>query len=288
MFSTEHVSVLFQKLRLRILHSLNQIDGFYFEECEKDLTEMRAIINAHGQSWQNEKDEVLNEVYVVNRFVDLLSSYSTTWLNISKKKYAASWGSLQSSMDHLRSVKKFTNGTSSIILDYFENQLIELEKLYPYKIFVSMGASVEWFECGICGKDIDSLECEHIKGELYRGKLAYATAKKIGNIDHVAMVKYPQDKRCVIQYDDDGPQFKLVRYVTDLLTSKTMSPLSFHHLEYSKRMEKNPDFRKLPRNEKCFCGSGKKYKRCCIDKEIVEFDHVKIIPRKTELSSIFP
>lgn len=66
-----------------------------------------------------------------------------------------------------------------------------------------------------------------------------------------------------------------------------MSPLSFHHLELSKRMKRDPDYKKLPRNEKCFCGSGKKFKKCCIDKEIVEFDHFEIMPRKMEAAEIF-
>ena len=26
---------------------------------------------------------------------------------------------------------------------------------------------------------------------------------------------------------------------------------------------------KIGRNDKCFCGSGKKYKKCCINKELI-------------------
>lgn len=33
----------------------------------------------------------------------------------------------------------------------------------------------------------------------------------------------------------------------------------------------------LNRNEKCFCGSNKKFKRCCIDKEFEEKDHAELI-----------
>ncbi|MCC3145126.1 SEC-C domain-containing protein [Halanaerobium sp. Z-7514] len=31
----------------------------------------------------------------------------------------------------------------------------------------------------------------------------------------------------------------------------------------------------LGRNDKCPCGSAKKYKKCCIDKEILKFENPK-------------
>ena len=36
---------------------------------------------------------------------------------------------------------------------------------------------------------------------------------------------------------------------------------------------------KIGRNDPCPCGSGKKYKKCCIDREIVDFK-----PQKTKES----
>lgn len=287
MFSTEHVARLFQILLPDIGRYLALIDGLQFEQGEPFLNNLRAEIDSHGAKWTYERDEVINEVYVIHRLVDFLSAYSSAWRNICEAKFANSWSGLQSSMDHLRSVKKFTKVNSTGAIGYFEDQLVELEKLYPYNVFFSIGVSVDCFECSICGKDIDSLECEHVKGELYRGKMAHGIAKNVGSVDHVAMVKHPEDKRCVVKYDDDGPQFNVVRYVSDLLKSKQMRPLSFHHLEFSKKMDKNPDYQKLSRNEKCFCGSDKKFKNCCIDKHIVEFDHVQIISRNIDPTSIF-
>ena len=32
-----------------------------------------------------------------------------------------------------------------------------------------------------------------------------------------------------------------------------------------------PEQRKLGRNEPCHCGSGKKYKKCCLDKDIKQY-----------------
>lgn len=278
MFVTDHVTSLFLQLRPDLINFINLVDSMNSQQAISELNKIRADVGLQSSAWENEKDEVLNEVYLLNRFIDLMRSYSATWMNIAVSKFADSWCSLQDSLDHLRSVKKFSSGTEIHLIAFLENQLIELEKLYPYNAFFSIGIAVDSFECSICSKDIDSLECEHIKGELYRGKLAYGIAKDIRSVDHVAMVKHPQDKRCVVKYEDDGPQFEPVRYLAYLLTSKTISPLSFNHLKFSKRREKNPDFKKLPRNEVCFCGSGKKFKKCCIDKEFLEFDHIDIVP----------
>jgi hypothetical protein len=129
MFNTEHVIRLFHNLRPDIISYINLVDGMCFEQCEAALTKIRTVIASHSTNWTSERDEVLNEVYVLNRFVDLLGSYSTTWMNISESKFAGSWGSLQDSVGHLRSVKKFLNGNCTRIVDFFENQLIELEKL---------------------------------------------------------------------------------------------------------------------------------------------------------------
>jgi hypothetical protein len=280
MFITDQVTSLFHKLHPDVIKFINLVDSLSSEQAISELNKISTAIHLQSSAWEDESEEVLNEVYLLNKFIKLMGSYSAIWMNIAGSKFADSWHSLQDSLDHLRSVKKFSKGTGIRLIDFLENQLIELGKLYPYNLFFSMGAKVDWFECSICGKDIDSLECEHIKGELYRGKLAYGMAKGIGSIDHVAMVKYPQDKRCVIKYEDDGPQFMPVRYLADLLTSKTMNPLSFHHLVFSKRMEKNTEFKKLPRNEICFCGSGRKFKKCCIDKEFIEFEHIDIVPHR--------
>ena len=35
--------------------------------------------------------------------------------------------------------------------------------------------------------------------------------------------------------------------------------------------------RKLGRNEPCHCGSGKKYKKCCLDKDIKEFGKAALV-----------
>lgn len=287
MYETMQVNTLFENLRSSFVAFLNNVGVLCFEQCKLEINEFRTTIKLYSEKCSECSDAVINELYVLNRFVDLLSTYTNTWEKIVKSEFSNSWQSLQGCLDCLRDVKKFSKNPHSQTIIFFENQLLELEKLYPYNIFVSIGAIVDLFECSICGKDIDSFDCEHIRGELYRGKMAYGIAKNLVNVDHIAMTKNPKDKRCVVQYDDEGPQFTTVRYLSGLLKTKNLTPLSFHHLEFKKRNEKNLDFKMQPRNGPCFCGSGRRFKKCCINNEFIEKDHVDIVEEKTFVESLF-
>ena len=94
----------------------------------------------------------------------------------------------------------------------------------------------------------------------------------------------PDDKRCVIQYDDQSEHFKLLRLLADLLDSKECRPSDFSHLRHSTKTVDNPVYRHLGRNERCFCDSGKKFKKCCISRIHVEQRHIDIVavPRAIE------
>jgi len=218
-------------------------------------------------------DAFFNDLFVLERCIDFLSAYGHVWCLIAQGQFAASWDALQGALDLLRLIRRH----SCLDIAGVETQLIELEKAYPYAVFFSLGATVEFFECSICGCDIDSLACPHRRGSLYRGVMAYAIAKQMTDIDHVAMVSQPRDKRCVERLEDDDPRFAVVRKLAELLSEGVLRPSQFGQLLFSTRRMRNPEFRILGRNEPCFCGSGKKFKRCCIQKGHIERSHVDIV-----------
>jgi len=287
MFSTPEVCEEYGKYKPTILDVLEHLNNGISLDAEQLLSSIRQKVSDCKDEISVTSDKILNEFFVLNSYIDLLLEYSRTWFLIREGQFGNSWQSLQSTMDLLRTVKKFSKkNNDSEHLAFFENQLVNLEKLYPYNVFFSVGAVVDYYECSICGADIDSILCPHIKGGLYGGVMAVAIAKNMNELNHVSMVKYPADKRCVVQYDDTGEQFKLVRYLADLLNKKRLKPFDFGELRFSTRMIENPDYKKLGRNEVCFCGSGKKFKHCCIDKKIVEEGHVDIISNPIAVRSV--
>ena len=164
------------------------------ELLNEKLTNAREVHHAAS-------DEILNDIFVLDRYVYLFSEYGLLWKEIASSQFSESWRTLQNAFDAIRLIKRFSNIDVSTI----EDHLCDLETLYPYKIFASMGAVVDRFECSICGEDIDSFLCTHRRAELYRGHMAFGIAKNIADVDHIAFVEHPVDKRCVISISNDAP-----------------------------------------------------------------------------------
>lgn len=252
-----------------------------FEEAIEILSGVRDEVTKQKTAAAGREEAYLNDLFVILRYVNFLIEYCTVWKKIIAQRFSDSWSSLQDALTLLRVVKRF----SSVNVAFFEEQLTELEKTYPYNVFFSVGIAVDRFECSICARDIDSLECSHRRGELYAGEIASAIAREIRQVDHVAIVSHPQDKRCVVQYPDDGEQFKLVRLLSQLIVSGGCRISDFSHLRFSKQPQPNPGYKKRGRNEPCFCGSGKKFKHCCIGQRYIEGNHVDLIAEQRDIDA---
>lgn len=274
MFNTLEAKSVYNDVRPPIIRALQKVDRKQLYEIDQDLSEACAILSATRSEF-DANDLYLNDLYVINALIDFIKSYVRLWQNILAENFSESWSDLQDCLDLLRVIKKF----SDISVEHFEGQLLALERLYPYGLFFSIGATVEYFECSICAEDIDSLRCPHVKGELYSGLMAVGVARNISNFDHVAIVSQPEDKRCTVQYENDGEHFHVVRHLSRLLSDDAFPISHFKELEFSKVRKRNSDFQKQGRNEMCACGSGKKFKKCCIDKEYIEGDHIEIVPK---------
>lgn len=254
----------------QLISAINQFD---FLSGEKLIADIRELISVRAAAISTKSEEFLNDLFVINRCADLLAAYLKLWEEIIGGKFSSSWCSLQDAMDAIRPIKKF----SKLDVSFFEDQLTVLENAYPYRIFASVGIIVDRFVCNICGHDIDALECPHIAGELYSGTLAVGIAQNIVSLDHVSMVENPEDKRCVVSYDDESEHFRLVRYLSNTLQTKKVRISDFRHVELSSQVISNPDYVALGRNEKCFCGSGIKFKKCCIAKTEFQRNHFRFV-----------
>lgn len=260
-------------LRAHLGHVDAQVGVEASPAIEQLLLNLGGARIAHASSC----DEVLNEIFILEKYVRLFGYYGLLWQQIATSQFSESWSSLQSAFDLVRLIRRF----SSLDISAIENQLYALETAYPYNIFFSMGAVIEQFECSICGKDIDSFDCMHRKGELYRGQMAYGIARNIIRLDHLAIVDQPVDKRCVVSYSNDAPQFGVIRYISELLSSKKLLASNFGSIFWEKRRSRSSDHRNIGRNDPCYCQSGLKFKKCCFDKAFIEQDHAQILPAES-------
>jgi len=261
----------------------NLVKGFKFDEAvdkgKRCLEQYEIFENYLGD---DEPDETFNDLYILKVVFNTLIEYASYWNHVSKRLCSESWGYLQNTQYFLRVLKKFTKAEKAEFFQFFQKQCENLEMIYPYNLFASIEAIYKKVECSICGKNMDSFDCPHIRGELYRGKMASGIVKDVAHLCSVSLVTEPQDKRCIINYPDDSPAFNAIHYLSDLLTKRQLSPFKFSHVKFRKINVTISKFGKFGRNLSCPCGSGKKYKKCCIEKESIEKDHVDIIGLESE------
>ena len=136
-------------------------------------------------------------------------------------------------------------------------QVHNLQKLFPYVFFFSRETVIEKEVCSICGRE-NSLRhhCDHVPCKLYMGEMCMMDVQKIV-LKGIAIVRKPFDKIAVLK-----PKGKEFDYsVLEHILENWRGPYDFFQIKT--RKEKSPEFRGVGRNEKCPCGSGKKYKKCC-------------------------
>ena len=193
----------------------------------------------------------------------MLCQLSSYFKSLKKKEYRESWNILQDCLD-----SAFWIGQYTVIENRFEiPQIVDLltsyESLYPYKVFASSEMVITKSECSICGKPFQSLDCPHIKGNLYWGEVAIENVTEIKEFQAVAMVSHPLDKRCVMELSDDTRTNEEKFQVLNEFLEQKIAPLQQFTIEIQKTRRQRPDIKIVGRNDKRPCGSGKKFKNCC-------------------------
>jgi hypothetical protein len=221
--------------------------------------------------------KILNQIFVVNLLLRILCDYSEYWDKVTTHDFVASWNILQDIQDGLRVLKRHCGEYQKIRLGIIENQAVTIEKLYPYKVFASAEFVLSDVTCSICGKNIESLECPHIKGELYDGEIAYGIVGKIETVNAMALVDHPQDKRCVVSIMNTEENFSAVAYLAELMNRQRISPWHIFGVKQTTRKKPIVELGKLDDHDNCPCGSGKYYKDCCLKVGYVEVPHMEIL-----------
>lgn len=264
--------------------SLVQFNFKYAGESVNDL--LIKIQEFETSSGAKQLDSFLNDIFILKRYLELLKKYAEFWSQIYDGVFPQSWNTLQDVLDLLRLINRFTEFSKTLIFKFLEKQLQALEILYPYRIFASIEAIYGRTKCSICKKSIDSFDCPHIAGELYRGRMAYGIVEEIKELLSVSLVENPANKRCTIgAIEGKSLNFTCVEYLSKSVKDKRHNPLTISHTELKTKKIKVGIFSKIGRNEPCPCGGGKKFKECCINRDFVSKPHIDIIVSNQEFIS---
>jgi hypothetical protein len=135
-------------------------------------------------------------------------------------------------------------------------------------------------KCNICGKIVSIRNpCGHEVGEIYNGEMCLRIVTKLDFLG-ISFVESPVQKYSVPFIKDektgqtaDHYDYSLLRY----LIKSLISPFDPWDVNWTKRRHPHSKFPNLGRNDKCPCGSGKKYRKCCLNEEGVLMPHCEFI-----------
>ena len=231
-----------------------------FDESKSLFEEIKEI------AIQTRDERLANAQYVFKEYFLLFCELIRYFNKLKSKDYKGSWDKLQDCFDIIKYVGKFTDEENRYELPSLYDLLLKYEALYPYKLFCSSEYVIQKATCSICGKSVLGLDCPHIKGELYWGEPAVHNIEEIKYFQGVALVAHPEDKRCIMQVADknitDEERFKTLNNFIEL----KLPFLQMFSVNSKTETRKDPKYKNVGRNDLCPCGSGKKFKNCCISK----------------------
>ena len=164
--------------------------------------------------------------------------------------------------------KHFLEKNNEFGIEHIRIHTKNFQSIFPYKTFFSP-SSILKHRCSVCNKLITPRNhCGHEIGEIYNGEMCHKIAETI-EILEVSIVENPVQKYSVTFLEGkDQYNYEAIKYIV----KKISSPWETWDYEKSKKLV--PKYKNVGRNELCPCGSGMKYKKCCLRKK-QEIDHLE-------------
>lgn len=219
-----------------------------------------------------EKNEQLaNEIWCLQKVFTIQKSYISMYNDLKSGKYEKAWNTLERVDIELSFLREnFDYSKNKFNMLFIEKIIKYYEILFPYQYFFSRESIIKTEKCSICGKKaLIRGGCEHRIGKLYMGEMCLREVTDF-EILGVSLVKNPFDKYGFIRVPEKEYNYEALEY----LMSNILSPFEHWYVEESKI--KNHEFIVTGRNDSCPCGSGLKYKKCCINTEKEMMQHYRI------------
>lgn len=216
-------------------------------------------------------ETLANEIWYVQQIYDIQKKYVSAFDEMKHKKYFNAWLLFDSINNNLFFIREnFGHLKNDYNLVFISSIIKQYEKVFPNYLYTSRENLIKSQKCSICGKKISLRNgCNHIPGKLYMGELC---CKVVTDMEFLGMaiVKKPFDKYAVMHIEGEEYDYSQL----EKLINNLDSPYRMWYVETTERI--NPLYNNTGRNDKCPCGSGKKYKRCCMNTDRILEIHNKI------------
>ncbi len=248
---------LLNKTKHKLLNDNWENPSEYFESSSNLFSEIKDI------AIQRNDEKLANAQFIFKNYFKLFCNLLRYFDMLEKRQYKDSWGKLQDCLDAIKYIGHFTEIDDRLELNNLYDLLVQYEELYPYKIFASSEYVISKSHCSICGKSMQSLDCPHIKGELYWGEPAIECIDQIDYFQAVCIVSHPEDKRCVMELSNDTRSEKEKFLMLDQYLELKQPYLQKVTIKEIKEQRIREDIEIVGRKQPCPCGSGKRFKHCC-------------------------
>ena len=245
----------------------------YLQVFHLELNEevLQSIEEKRKNAIISKNEQLANELWCLSEVYKVQKTYLRMFHNLKCGNYEKAWCLLDEidiSMGTLRD--NFEVGMNRYNLTFINTVIKNYEKVFPDYVFTSRESIIKSEKCSICGKKARLRGgCEHIPGKLYMGELCFREVTEMEFLG-VAIVKTPLDKYAILKVKGMDYNYQILEY----LMNKLDSPFRPWYVEELRK--KKPEYIKLGRNDQCPCGSGKKYKNCCINTEKEYGPHYRI------------
>jgi hypothetical protein len=231
-----------------------------------ELFELKITAVKQGDQQEAKNIWCLEQIYKVKK------NFLTIYKLLVNKEFYHAWCELDRADIELYFLRKhFDYSGNQYNLEFIEQNIIQLKKLFPYQYFSSRESTVKTWRCSICSQIITLRNpCGHEVGEIYNGEQCFRSAEDI-EFHGIAIVTNPFDKYAVLFLEGKEYNYAML----ENLMKNWTNPYEKWVINVSRDL--NEEFKGLGRNDPCVCNSGKKYKDCCLETGKDKHEHYKLL-----------
>ena len=255
----------------------------YEKRSEEDQNRIIDILKSiKAQAVQKNDQETAKQVWCYEKINDIQQNYLSAFSKMKEGGFYEAWSLLEHIEIGLNSlVRHFVENSDDVYkLKFIEKHNKQFQSLFPYKFFSSPAILQLEKKCSICDKVVSIREpCGHKKFEIYNGEECGYVITKIECLE-ISIVPDPIQKYSVLFVRDsetdqqfDHYDYSIVKYAVDGLRT----PFDPWDLRWTKTRQPHSLFQHIDSNDKCPCGSGKKYRKCCLRRSGVLRPHVEFL-----------
>lgn len=246
------------------------LQGFKGKNLRTDIIDELTKLKYNAVS-QGDQEEAKN-IWCLEQIYKVINHYLVAYKNLFDKNYFEAWCELDRADIELSFLRRhYEYSENKFNLEFIEKNIIQLQKLFPYKHFFSRESTTKKWKCSICNNPITLRNsCGHEVGEIYNGEQCGQIAEDI-EFHGLALVTDPFDKYTVIF--PEGKEYNY--FMLENLMKYWTNP--YEKWELQTTWEVNEEYKNLSRNDYCKCDSGIKYKNCCLNTDQDRHEHHKLL-----------